>query len=302
MTHQPIDPQPGERREDITFVSLMQQGMSSNIYLTWHHRYLAPMVCKMLRAEEYSDARWRQLLQNEAQVIQKVTHPNIVRLFEMNMDAPLPYILLDYLPGQTVRRFLRQTGRFNLQDALRLIISVGATLAHVHHSGYIHRDVKPSNVMLHAGYVKLFDFGVAWPLSHQKPPDKSGTPMYLAPEQCRQQVLTPATDIWQLGIFLFELLTNQLPFAKSNYDDYDAPPEKRYSQLTMPPKTLQEAGRRAPIAVQRILNRCLAFEATERYQKIEDFLIELDPLCKTKIWPALPVLTGKPHTIADFVL
>ena len=96
--------------------------MSSNLYLTWHHRYLMPMVCKMMRAEEHTDTRWRKLLQNEAQVIQEVAHPNIVRLFELNMDTPLPYILLDYLPGQTVRRVLRRTGRFNLQDALRLIM------------------------------------------------------------------------------------------------------------------------------------------------------------------------------------
>ena len=126
--------------------------------------------------------------------------------------------------------------------------------------------------------------------------------MYLAPEQCRQQVLTPATDIWQLGIFLFELLTNQLPFPHSDYDDYDASPEKRYSQLTTPPKTLQEAGRRAPKAIQHILNRCLAFDAIERYQKIEDCLIELDPLCKTKIWPVLPTSNGNLPTIAEFVV
>jgi serine/threonine-protein kinase len=295
------NPQPGERWGDITFTSLLREGMSANLYLVWHHRYWSVMVCKMLRAEEREDNRWRELLQVEGEVLKRLEHPIIVRLFELNMDAPLPYLLLEYLPGETVRQFLRRKGRFNLQDALRLTMYVGSALSYVHERGLIHRDVKPSNVMLNAGWVRLFDFGIVWPQGDEAPPDKSGTPMYLAPEQCRMEILTPATDIWALGIFLFELLTDQLPFPPGDYHNYEAPLEVRYPQLTTPPKTLQQTGLRVPAGLQLVLNRALAFDPAERYQKVEELLIALDPFCKTKIWPALPAADGRIPDLRTFL-
>lgn len=295
------DPQPGERWGDFTFAGLVHEGMSSNLHLIWHHRYWSPMVIKMMRASDRDDQRWREMLKREADILQAVTHPNIVRVFDVKMDAALPYMLLGYLPGRTIKQVLRQDGAFNLEDAVRLTMYVGGTLNYIHRRGYIHRDIKPSNIMLNAGYVKLFDFGVAWQLSDQKPSDKSGTPMYLAPEQCRQDVLTPAVDIWALGIFLFELLTAKLPFPESDYDNYDAPIEIRYSQLTTRPLTLRAAGCDAPAGVQAIIDCCLAFDPAERYQNVTDLLLELDPYCRAKIWPAIPDAAGEVPDLAAFL-
>src|SRR5690349_4302515 len=98
-THPISDPKPGERRGDLTFTTLLQKGMSANLYLVWQHRYRAAMVCKVLRAEEREDKRWRDLLFLEGKVLQKVAHPAIVRVFELNMEAEQPYLLLEYLPG-----------------------------------------------------------------------------------------------------------------------------------------------------------------------------------------------------------
>ncbi len=291
------DPQPGERRGDITFASLIQEGMSSNLYLVWHHRYWSAMICKSMRADERDDERWRELLLSEGRILKQLDHPAIVKPYELNSKADLPYLLLEYLPGSTVRQVLRHKGRFSLQEAVILTMYLGSSLVYVHHSGYIHRDIKPSNVMLSAGRVKLFDFGVAWPIG-QTPPDKSGTPMYLAPEQCRQEALTPAVDIWALGVFLFELLTNQLPFPESDYHNYEAPLEKRYSQLTIPPRTLTEAGRRAAKGLQAVLDCCLAFDPTNRFNSVEEFLIALDPFCQTKIWP-VPPANGESQAVPD---
>ncbi len=297
----PTDPRPGERRGDITFATLVQEGMSSNLYLIWHHRYWSAMVCKMMRADEHDDERWRHLLVAEGEILKKMTHPSIVRPFELNREAPLPYLLLEYLPGATVRQVLRHKGRFAIQDALRLTMHLGSTLIHVHRAGYLHRDIKPSNVMLHDGRIKLFDFGVAWKITKEPPPDKSGTAAYLAPEQCRQDVLTPATDIWALGIFLFELLTSELPFPVSDYHNYEAPLEVRYSQLVNPPRTLMETGRRVPAGLQAVITRCLAFDPGERYRSVEECLIELDPFCQGKIWPALPAPDGTIPDLKSFV-
>lgn len=295
------DPQPGERRGDITFATLIQEGMSSNLYLVWHHRYWSAMICKMMRAEERDDVRWRKLLRSEGEILEKLAHPNVVKPFEVNMHAPLPYVLLEYLPGATVRQVLRHKGRFPLQDALALTMHLGGTLVHIHQSGYLHRDIKPSNVMLHSGRVKLFDFGVAWPISDTPPPDKSGTPAYLAPEQCRQEPLTPGVDIWALGIFLFELVTGELPFPDGDYHNYDAPLEVRYPQLVNPPKKLKEMARRVPAGVQEWLDCCLAFKAADRFQKMEDCLVELDQFCKTKIWPARASENGQLPTLTAFL-
>ena len=298
-TQKILDPVPGERRGELTFASLIQEGMSSNLYLAWHHRYWSVIICKMMRAAERDDKRWRELLLNEGRILEELNHPGIVRPYEVNSEAPLPYILLEYLPGATVRQVLRDKGRFAVQDAIRLTMYLGSSLVFVHKGGYVHRDIKPSNVMLHAGRIKLFDFGVAWPIG-KKPPDKSGTPMYLAPEQCLQQALTPATDIWALGIFLFELLTGQLPFPDSDYHNYEATPEERYSQLVVPPRSVKEAGRRIPARLQAFLNKCLAFDPLDRFASMEECLIALDPLCQTKIWPTRRTVDGLIPDLATF--
>jgi len=305
--HEPVkpiaiaDPQPGERWGDITFAAFLQKGMSSNLYMTWHHGYMVAMVCKMMRAAERDNLRWRELLRSEGEILRAVAHPNIVRVFELNMDAPLAYLLLDYLPGQTIKQILRQSGPFELQDALRLSMHLGSTLSHVHNCGFLHRDVKPSNVILHGGWLKLLDFGVAWPISNLTPPDKSGTPAYLSPEQCRQGILTPAVDLWALGIFLFELLTGEKPFPKGDYHNYNAPLEIRYPQLAHPPKTLKQANCIAPDGLQQVLDRCLALEPAERYASVKEFLIELDPFCQTKIWPVLPQTDNANPDLASFL-
>ncbi len=300
QTTQITDPVAGERRGELTFAGLIQEGMSSNLYMVWHHTYWSAMVCKMMRAEEHNDRRWRELLRREGEVLELVRHPAIVRVFELNMKVPLPYLLLDYLPGATVKQVLRHKGCFNIQDALRLTMYVGSTLAYVHRRGFIHRDVKPSNVMLHGGWVKLFDFGVAWPISDELPPDKSGTPRYLAPEQCRQQILTPAVDVWALGLFLFELITGELPFPEGDYYNYNADLEVRYPQLVEPPKTFKQVNRRVPAGLQAVLDCCLAVNPTERFQSLEELLIKLDPFCKTKIWP-VPPDKDKPFDLARFL-
>lgn len=288
------DPRPGERYGDFTIASQMQSGMSANLYMVWHHQYWSALVCKMLRAEERHDFKWRQLLRQEGEILLQLNHPGCVRALELNMDAPMPYLLLEYLPGSTVRRILREQGRFSLEDGVRLTMYVAAALVHVHRSGYIHRDIKPSNVMMHDGRVKLIDFGVAWDFTQgELPPDKSGTPMYLAPEQCYQESLTPATDIWQLGVLLHELLTDKLPFPSSDYHNYDAPLHRRYSQLVVPPTTLEEAGVYAP-EIQKVIDRCLAFEPGDRYRNVQELLMALDKHVSSKIYPTF---SGKKSTL-----
>ena len=280
------DPDPGDRRGDLTFATRVQRGMSADLWLVWHHRYLAALVCKIMRAGEVDDLKWRGLLEGEARALEEIAHPHIPRLVELRMDAAQPYLLMEYLPGQTVRQVLRRRGRFSVEAAVRLTMYLGCILTHVHRCGYIHRDVKPSNVMLHQGRARLFDFGVAWRLCEQIPPDKSGTPQYLAPEQCRQHNLTPAVDIWAAGLFLFELLTGRRPFPDSDYHNYDAPLEQRYSQLTVPPLTLKQAGRRVPAGLQRVISHCLELDPAGRYASMEELLLELDLFSKIKIWPA----------------
>ncbi len=292
------DPRPGERRGDITFASMVQQGMSANLWLVWQHHYMAAMVCKLMRAEEVSDVKWRGLLEGEGQALATIGHPYIPKLYELRMDVAQPYLLMEYLPGQTVRQVLRRQDRFTVQDAVRLTMYLGCILEHVHHCGYVHRDVKPSNVMLHQGRIKLIDFGVAWRQDSRKPADKSGTPMYLAPEQCRQELLTPAVDIWALGLFLFELLTGRLPFTESDYRNYNAPLEQRYSQLTQPPMTFKAAGRRVPSGLQALVSSCLQVIPAERYGSVKDMLVELDRFSNIKIWP---VSAGGEQQFAAFL-
>lgn len=282
------DPQPGTRIDDFTVAYRLARGMNADVFAVWHHELRAPLVCKRLRPADEHYLKWRRLLRAEGVALARMNHPGIVRLIEQNMSARLPYLLLEHIGGQTLRTELNDQGSFAADAAVRIVQHTGAALTHAHTRGFVHRDLKPSNIILRDGRPVLLDFGVAWKWQTGKsPPDRSGTPQYLAPEQILREPLTPATDVYGLGLLLFELITGTRAFRAGEAVRHDrrAPLEMHYPQLIEAPPLELLREKKAPRKLATVIARCLALDPRDRYANVVELLAALDPFTKIKVWP-----------------
>jgi serine/threonine protein kinase len=280
-------PAPGTRIDDVTIAHRIAHGMSADVFAVWHHGLLAPLVCKRLRAADQKNAAHRRRLRAEGQVLSLLAHPGVVRLVDQRQELALPYLLLEHVGTRTLRDMLKAEGPFSVGRAARTVQHVAAAVAHVHARGFLHRDLKPSNVMLRDGRPVLLDFGIAWRLApRRRPPDRSGTPQYLAPEQIARATLTPATDVWGLGIMLVELLTGERPFAVG-VTRHDASLAARYPQLAARPRLSRDL----PQDAIHLIEACLQKNPRARPPSAAAVARALDPLTAEKIWPG--ALAGK---------
>jgi serine/threonine-protein kinase len=272
---------PGVRIDDVTIAHRISRGMSADVFAVWHHGLHTPLVCKRLRPEDARHPGHRRRLLLEGRALAGMSHPGIVRLVEQRHATALPYLLLEHVPGRTLRDIVRTDGPLPVDVAVRVVQHVAAAVAHVHARGFLHRDLKPSNVVLREGRPVLLDFGVAWPREpRRRPPDRSGTPQYLAPEQIARAPLTPATDVYGLGVLLVELLTGTRPFPGGDRSP-GASLRARYPQLTAPPRL---AGIPPPLAA--LAGDCLSRRPRERPQQAVELARALDPFTDVKVWPA----------------
>jgi len=282
------EPQPGTRIDDFTVAYRIARGMNADVFAVWHHELRTPLVCKRLRPADEHYVKWRRLLRKESATLAQMNHPGIVRLIDQNMRALLPYLLLEHIDGQTLRNELNERGSFATDAAVRIVQHVGAALIHAHARGFVHRDLKPSNIIMRVGRPVLLDFGVAWKWqSGRRPPDRSGTPQYLAPEQILREPLTPATDVYGLGLLLFELITGTRAFRTGDAPGHDrrAALATRYPQLIDAPPLKLLSEKRAPRKLTTVIARCLARKPQERYASIAKLLTALDLFTKIKVWP-----------------
>jgi eukaryotic-like serine/threonine-protein kinase len=267
----------GQRiRPHITVVAALDPGSRDPVHIVWHHKALCPMACKLFM----SSARARQ----EASILQGLAHPNIVRCLGMEGGKSTPAcLLMEYLDGQTLRQFLRTRGkkRIGISDAMRLAIHICAALGHMHGRGILHLDVKPSNIIISNGRPVLFDFGVARKKVEWNERIFGGSDLYMPPEQCRGDPVTSASDIFSLGLTLFELLTGELPFPKPTCM-YPNP------QIRNNPQRLRDFRKQVPKALDDLIMQCLSADPRQRPQSATALVEPLHQFIETgpAMWPA----------------
>lgn len=256
---------------DLTVLGVVDEGGEEPVYLVWHHRSWCPMLCKVSRSEK--DAR------REAKALISLAHPNIVRCFGVSKDT---YLLMEYLEGPSLDRLTESLPgqRLSISDALRVSIYVGAALCHIHNQGLLHLDVKPANIIMVNGRPILCDFGNARWQTEPPPNEVTGTTCYIAPEACRLEGLSPAADVFGLGVTLYRLLTGRLPFPETR----DAEP---YSQLSRQPVSVRKYRRSVPIDLERIVLGCLSVDHKVR-PKLAELLPDLNRFISgvPLMWPA----------------
>ncbi len=231
------------------------------------------VAVKTLTGEGLADEESRIRFQREAKAAAKLQHPNIVTVFETDTDRGVPYIAMELLQGTSLESLLRSGEALTLAEKLDVVIQVARGLAHAHEHKIVHRDIKPSNIqILDDGTAKIMDFGIAKQEGTQltKTGMMLGTVHYMSPEQVRGQKLDGRSDIFSLGVILYELLAGRRPFKGEGATDvlYKIVHEEP------PPLDLSDLGDLSP-RLQEIAGRALAKNAPERYATASELADDL---------------------------
>ena len=248
--------------ERFEICALLSEGGMSRVYRAIDTATGGEVVLKMPHAEFVGDLAAFKLFQREMEVLQGLEHPGLQRL---RSEPGAGYIALDYVPGDSLRTVLAHHGPLPIEQVLHIGSALSETLQYVHDQGIIHRDVKPENTLIGPdGHVTLVDFGIAARLSARQLTlnhlsNAVGTPDYMAPEQVRGERGDVRTDIYALGVMLFELVTGVLPYPSD-----DTPEVKRRADPTEPPLIRRLRPEAAP-SLEAVLYRALRRRPDERY-------------------------------------
>ncbi len=189
----------------------------ANVYLAHDMILDRDVAVKMLRLDFANDEEFIRRFHREAQSATSLTHPNIVNIYDVGEENELYYIVMEYVDGQTLKQYIQQNSPLRVEKAIEIMRQLASAISHAHHNHIIHRDIKPHNILIdHEGNVKITDFGIAMALSATSITQTNsvlGSVHYLSPEQARGGMANRKSDIYSLGIVMFELLTGRLPFS-----------------------------------------------------------------------------------------
>ncbi|MEM8995916.1 MAG: protein kinase [Acidobacteriota bacterium] len=252
------------------------------------------VALKFLPRSSSDDDEARRQLQREAKTASGLDHPNICTIYDISeTDEGVLFIAMAYYDGETLQERLRR-GPLEWTEALQVVAQVASGLAEAHRHRIVHRDIKPANLLVTPeGRAKILDFGIAR-LDQHTGREKSvlGTVPYMSPEQLRGLPTDHRTDIWSLGVVLYQLLTARRPFVGRSRDDV------RRAILSEPPEPLTDYAQGEELRLQRILHWCLAKDPDERYNDAEELRLELEsPSGSMPRGPALD--TGPPAETSE---
>jgi serine/threonine protein kinase len=246
--------------------------------LVWDERLYALAVAKVLRPRAAEDPRRLEELREEAEALERLDHPVIVRGFDAVLDGPRPHLLLEHLEGPTLRRLIRRGGPVPLEQLLPLAAHVAAALHYMAGRGMVHLDVKPENVVMGIP-PRLIDLSIAH--THEQAARirrPLGTDAYMPPEQCMPSEhpgqIGPAADVWGLGATLHHAVSGTVPFPRPKGAAGNEDPRVRFPQLERAPAPLAA---RVPEGLRALIRRTLARGPAER-PTAADVVDELEPL------------------------
>ncbi|MGD7043635.1 Stk1 family PASTA domain-containing Ser/Thr kinase [Jeotgalibacillus proteolyticus] len=191
-------------------------GGMANVFLAHDMILDRDVAVKVLRLDYVNENDSMKRFQREAQSATSLTHPNIVSMYDVGDEDDQYYLVMEYVEGMTLKEYIQHHSPVPMKDAIKIMSQLTSAISHAHHNGIIHRDIKPQNILVdHNGDIKITDFGIAMALSATSITQTNsvmGTVHYLSPEQARGGIATKKSDIYSLGIVMFELITGRLPF------------------------------------------------------------------------------------------
>ncbi len=236
------------------------------------------VAIKILKEEFVSNEDFIRRFKNESKAIAVLSHPNIVKVYDVSFGDLIQYIVMEYIDGITLKEFIERQGSLRWQDAVYYTIQILKGLQHAHDKGIVHRDVKPQNIMVLAdGSIKVADFGIArFSRSEQRTiTDKAiGSVHYISPEQARGEKTDEKSDIYSVGVMLYEMLTGQLPF------EAESAVSVAIMQLQRDPKLPTEINPSIPLGLEQITMHAMQKVPERRYQSASELLCDLEQFKK----------------------
>jgi serine/threonine protein kinase len=246
-----------------TVLKRLSGGNRYEVFLTWDDRLFAITVTKVLRPDQAEDEHALGELRREVEVLRRLAHPCLVRCFDAVLDGPHPHVTIEHLEGPTLRRLIKQQTTIPLDQLLPLALHVAAVLQYMANEGFVHLDVKPSNIVMGVP-PRLIDLSIAQSFESAAELRHSlGTDPYMPPEQCDPAAhpgsVSHAADVWGLGATLYHAVTGETPFPRGIKGSKDR--TLRFPQLVSEPKPLP---RHIPQPLQELISSMLAKDAAER--------------------------------------
>lgn len=280
---------------------LIGQGGMAHVYRARDRVLGRPVAIKVLRPEYVSDENLLARFQREARAAAALLHPNIVSVYDVGQDGDQHYIVMEYMAGPTLKEVIRRRAPLPVEQALKVAEQVCAALEYAHRHGVIHRDIKPQNILFSEDeeVVKVADFGIA--KSRLDPEITAerlalGTVKYISPEQARGVEVVPQSDLYSLGVVLYEMLTGQQPFTG------DTPVSIALQHVEAEPPPPRQFNPYIPPAVEEIVLRCLAKDPRHRFLSAREMRLALERyrLVGAEVTGAipqpLPIPPGQPAT------
>ena len=234
------------------------------------------VAIKILKDEFLGNKEFVRRFKNESKAIAVLSHPNIVKVYDVSFGTKIQYIVMEYIDGITLKEFISQRKIIKWKDALYFVNQILSALKHAHSKGVIHRDIKPQNIMLlKDGTIKVTDFGIARFSRNetQTMTDRAiGSVHYISPEQAKGSVIDEKADIYSVGVMLYEMLTGKLPFEADNAVSV------AIMQMQAKPKPLREINPDIPEGLEQITLRAMEKNPANRYATAEEMLVDIKKL------------------------
>lgn len=258
-------------------VEVIGAGGMAVVYKAIDQRLNRFVAVKILRDELARDEEFRARFQIEAQAVAMLSHPNIVSVYDVSHTADVEYIVMELIEGVTLMQYMQKKGALSWKEAAHFSTQIAKALEHAHSKGIVHRDIKPQNIMiLRDGTIKVADFGIAALESaqEQRSDQTVGSVHYIAPEQARGETPDTRSDIYSLGVVMYEMLTGQMPYDGETAEQIAL---KHIAGVAVPPRQLNAE---IPEELERITLKAMNADIRERYQSASELLTDLEEFRK----------------------
>jgi serine/threonine-protein kinase len=247
------------------------------VYKALCHRLNRFVAVKILKDDYAVDEDFRRRFHTEAQAVAMLSHPNIVTVYDVSRTTDVNYIVMELIEGITLKQYMQKRGVLSWKEALHFAMQISKALMHAHSRGIVHRDIKPHNIMiLRDGSVKVADFGIARLTTSQNTltQETLGSVHYISPEQAKGSQTDARTDIYSLGVVMYEMLTGRLPFEG---DSAVAVAIQHISSIPLMPREINPD---IPEGLEQITMRAMCAELDKRYQSAEELYADLESFRK----------------------